>query len=118
MDLAYTRDDLLVIIRENRQEHRAIFEEALKGYKEELLQLAENRVEELRRGKRANFTKLVQMPEPKDHTKDYDAAIKMLELTTEEKIVLTEYQFRQLVMDEWDWKEAFVNTTSMYNKKF
>jgi len=52
--------------------------------------------------------------EPSEHTKDYDRAIKALEMTTLTEINLTEQQFAAWVMDDWSWKAAFTSTFNAY----
>jgi hypothetical protein len=53
---------------------------------------------------------------PQDHTKTYDTAIRMMELHTEETLVLTAQQVRNLIQDEWDWKQAWLTGNSRYSK--
>ena len=38
----------------------------------------------------------------------------MLELSVDDVITLSETEFDQLVMDEWNWKQSFVATSSFY----
>lgn len=57
---------------------------------------------------------LLQHREPDSHENDYDAAITMLEMSVDETLTVPANLFRQLVMDEWDWKQDFEVTTSAY----
>ncbi len=56
----------------------------------------------------------INLTVPVDHTKDYDRVIRMLTMSTADEITISESQFTQYVMDEWNWKAAFVGTTAMY----
>lgn len=54
-------------------------------------------------------------PMPESHIKDYKKVIKMVEMSVENEIVLTDRQFSEYVMDDWNWKVGFNLTKSMYN---
>jgi hypothetical protein len=51
---------------------------------------------------------------PVEHIKDYQRAILMLQMSVEEIIELTEREFSELVMDEWQWKHEFEMTKTLY----
>ena len=50
---------------------------------------------------------------PEDHSRDYERAIRMVELSVYERFSLTEHQFNQYVLNDWEWKNSFLNSTSM-----
>ncbi len=52
---------------------------------------------------------------PIDQTKEYDRAVRMLELAVDENIELTEQQFANYVMDEWQWSQHFMAMNSLYS---
>jgi len=104
--------ELLKIVKENREQHRATFEEALEGYRKEAIVQLELMLEEARRGKR--IRRSVTLIEPMDQTKDYDRVIRMLELTVDEEVDLTASEFAQYVQDDWVWKEQFAGSTMSY----
>jgi hypothetical protein len=54
------------------------------------------------------------LPEPQDHTIDYDRVIKMLEMSVDSLIELDEGAFDQYVMDNWSWKGDALATNEMY----
>lgn len=105
--------DLLVALRDNRSGHRAIFEEALEGYKDTVLGLLSQHVKDVKAGK----VKMIQvfLPEPEDHTKDYDRVIRMVEMSLEDELELDQSEFRQYVMDDWSWKNQFLTSNSTYS---
>jgi len=51
---------------------------------------------------------------PQSYEKAYDQIIKMLEMSSDEIIKLSSDEFACFVMDDWDWKESFKNTTMSY----
>jgi hypothetical protein len=104
--------ELKVVIHMNRQKHREIFELALKGYHAEMLKQLERWTDEIRRGK--VHKQYVSLPIPQDHTKEYDKVLKMLEMTVDKTIEMSESDFAQYVMDDWAWKREFAATASNY----
>ena len=54
---------------------------------------------------------------PIDQTKEYDRAVRMLELAVDENIELTEVQFANYVMDEWQWSQHFMAMNAMYSMR-
>lgn len=106
------KEELLAALQENRATHRDIFEEAVDGWRTKAIELLEQRVEEVRKGKM--LTVLVQLPVPEDHTADYDRAIRMVTMEVSDEIELDEREFSELVMDDWGWKRQWVQTASAY----
>lgn len=104
--------DILPIIKDNREAHREIFEKAVEGYKKEWIELLELHLERVKAGKKVKTA--VSLVEPQDHTADYDQAIGMLELCTNEEITLTGGEYACLIDDEWGWKNQFVATATSY----
>jgi hypothetical protein len=109
--------DLLDILGKNKESHRSQFEEAIDGYKEAVEKWLCERLEIIKSGRQVTDLYFTG-PLPEDHTKDYDRVIRMLNMTTEDQIELTETDFSQYVMDEWGWKQKFLETTANYSKKF
>lgn len=107
------KGELLTALRENREAHRAIFEEACDGYQAEAIRLLEGHLERIKSGKRV--TVYVQLPEPVDHTKDYDRVIRMVEMSVDNEVELEAQDFASYVMDDWRWKAAFLTTNSAYS---
>lgn len=105
---------LLATLRKNRDAHRAIFEEALEGYRKKAIEVFEDRLAQIKSGK--GFQSYVSLAEPDDHTNDYDVAIAMIEMSVHDQIELDELSFRQFVRDEWQWKKQFLMTNSGYSR--
>lgn len=108
-------DELLEKVKANRAKHNAIFREALDGYKERALELLQDHINRIEAGKVEKVQ--VILPQPVDHTKDYDRVIGLLEMTKRagtEKLDLNQREFAQYVQDEWDWKDEFISTNVMY----
>lgn len=106
------RNELLQTVKENRDEHRAVFEKAQEGYRAKAIELLDQRLEEARQGGQIDTS--FSLPVPQDHTADYDRVIKMLEMSVDEQIELDEDYFAQYIMDDWSWKRQFVTTNAFY----
>lgn len=59
----------------------------------------------------------VIMPEPQDHTPDYDRVIAMLEMSVDTVIELDADSFDNYVMDNWAWRANALATNTMYAAK-
>lgn len=106
------KDELLSHLDANRERHRAIFEEAQIGFREEVIKLLDKRLAQAKAGKGIDLR--IQLPEPQDHTKDYDRVILMVKMSVNDEIELTQQEFQQYVMDDWSWKREWVATASNY----
>jgi hypothetical protein len=109
------KNELLGIVRDNKKKHVKEFDEAVKDYKKAALKVAKEHVEFAKTGDLEQIAKIKAMPQkPTSYEKDYERAIRMLELSVESVIELEEDIFNQLVLDEWTWKHAFVASNSLY----
>lgn len=106
------KDYLLEKLRQNRNEHRRLFEDALDGWHKEVL------AELQRMMKRAKADKHYQprwcLPVPQDHTQEYDHIIALLEASLDTEFELSSLEFAQFVQDDWGWKADFLRSTASY----
>ena len=101
-------------LRPNMEKHRAIFEEAVEGYRAEALRLLEEQIERIKKGRLVPVQ--IMLPLPVDHTKDYERVIQMMTICQDEEIELTEEDFAAYVMDDWRWKQEFLVSNSRYSQ--
>jgi hypothetical protein len=106
------KEDMLERVRANRSTHRAVFEQALEGYRARMIAELERRIRDLKRGRRIDH--YVGLPEPEDHTQDYDRVIAMAEMSVDAVVELEAGDFATFVLDQWQWKQSFTETTSHY----
>jgi hypothetical protein len=111
-DITVNKEELLEKLRANRENHRAVFQAALEGYRTEALDRLEEKVAALRAGKIPDLK--LGLVVPADHTRDYDRVIAMVEMDTSRLFSLSEYDFGSYVLDDWDWKRQFIRTSSAY----
>jgi hypothetical protein len=109
VDVAQLRDK----IKENRDKHRAIFEEAVEGYRKKAIELLEEHIKNIKKGKVLRVD--VALPQPEDHTRDYDRILAMLDMHSDSSIDINERDFASYVLDDWSWKRQFLTTNSMYS---
>jgi hypothetical protein len=106
------RHELIARVRANRDAHRAVFEHALDGYRQRLIDELERRVRDLRKGRWVK--QHIGLPEPEDHTDDYDRVLAMAEMSVDDTLELDESEFAMYVMDQWRWKQSFTDSTDLY----
>ncbi len=107
-DVKVRRADLIARIRKNRDEHRELFLKAQDGFRARVIEELDAMLAEARDGKPVRTA--VRLKQPEDHTKEYDRAIEMLDMSTEDEVMLDYQNFVQLVRNEWAW---FGNVTAM-----
>lgn len=110
--MEFDREEILGILRQNRGNHRRVFEDALENYRARLLRDLQDHVTELQRGRAPEVR--IRLARPEDHTPDYDRMIKMVEMHQGDRIPMTEDRFAQLVMDDWSWKRQWLTTANTY----
>lgn len=107
------KNEILQAIEKNREKHRAIFEEAVEGYKTRAVEMLEDHIERIKNGKLERV--YVVLPEPSDHTADYDRAIAMLKMHVPAEIEIDTNSFANYVLDDWHWKREFLTTNAAYS---
>ena len=112
-DITMKKSVLLEKLRENQKAHKAIFDEAVDGYKKQALALLEQHLRRIRDGKMIEVS--VHLPVPENHTRDYDRVIAMMELDIAETVALSEGDFAQYVLDDWKWKRQFLESNKAYS---
>lgn len=51
---------------------------------------------------------------PVSYAKEYERAIKMVKMSVDEQIYLTQRDFSRYIMDEWEWVDTFNSVNSFY----
>ena len=122
-NIQINRTTLLEILQTNRAQHIKEYEEAVVDYKALSIKIAKQNSKQMKANVKAvisgNFDAHLHDLEsgpnaPKSHEKEYNRAIRAVELDVRETIELQENVFNQLVMDEWTWKEAFTVSNTIY----
>ena len=111
-EVTIKKSDLLTALIKNRTEHRERYEEAVEGYKDEVVRLLEDHLVTIRKNPSARI--VVNLPAPEDHTSDYTRVIRMTEMSVDETITLLQDEFAAYVMDDWSWKHAWTASNVGY----
>ena len=106
------RLDLLTRIKKNRDAHRDLFLKAQKGYRKAVIKELDQMLQDAKEGK--PIRRAIQLPEPEDHTADYDRIIDMLEMSIHSTLQIAEHEFDQYVRDNWAWKAMATSTNLFY----
>lgn len=99
------KDKLLQKLKANLENHKKIYEEAKLGYLDKAIEACDKQKGELMTGKLVNLN--INLSPPTSHEKEYKQAIEMLEWSDNQVLRLTAQQFRQYVLDDWDWSRQF-----------
>lgn len=106
------KDELLAKMKTNRDNHRGVFEKAQEVYRAQIIKELDQMLDDAKQGRK--IKRMVMLPEPEDHTSDYDRVIAMLEMSVDDEIDLAEHDFQQYVLDHWAWERSFASNTSSY----
>lgn len=106
------RTEVLEKLTVNRASHRTVFEQAIEGYHRAVVEHLENALADAKAGKQ--YSTSIYLPQPQDHTRDYDRAIAMLEMSLDDELELSSVEFAQFVLDDWGWKGDFISTSNNY----
>lgn len=106
---------LLAIVRENKEKHINDYNESVEDFKALAVKITNANLELVNTGDLAKISRVKSIPQaPVSHEKEYERAIRMLELSVEKEIEVAEDIFNQLVLDEWAWKNQFIASASLY----
>lgn len=110
--LKYKREAVLEKLIANRAKHKTDYDEAVEGWKEAFIKEATETLKLAKAG--TKYRRASKLTKPTEHLEEYDRAIAMFEMTSQEEIELSEREFVTFVMDKWDWSGQFETTSAMY----
>lgn len=105
---------LLEILKKNREEHKGIFIEAQKAYREVAITVLDDQLKAAREDRPFELQRFVALTQPQDHTAEYDRAIQMLEMSVDDQILISENEFMNFVQDTWDWSRGWAISNAPY----
>ena len=112
MKVTVQKDRLLATLRENREQHEAEVAKAQERYRKEAILAMRINLRKAEDG--GKIETYIRLPEPTSYVSSYDKAIAMVEWQVGETVELSQSQFQQYVLGEWDWKAEFAATTGTY----
>lgn len=111
------KNELMDRMVENRANHIRDVKELRRARRLEIQEKLEEVLAKMASKKKWQPKQSYQFPLQQSYEEEYDRAIQMVEMTTDEVIELTEQQFDQLVLDNWGWKHEMVSNTMRYAGK-
>lgn len=107
------KEQLLEILKKNREEHSEIYTVAVAKYKESLIEELTKHLEKAKISTEPTRV-FISLPVPEEHLSDYDRAIKMVGLDTRDVIELSEEDSAHLIDNEWGWARSFFANSASY----
>lgn len=116
--IKYSKKVLLKTLEENKQNHIHNYEVAwavfAKEYREKLQEMVD-KTKSIPVGCAPIMR--VNLAIPQSNEDDYDRAIRMIELSSQDEFDLDEQEVRRYLMDDWSWSAAFASNTLSYSNK-
>ncbi|MFN0203469.1 MAG: hypothetical protein ACKVTZ_18220 [Bacteroidia bacterium] len=105
LEISVKKEDLLVILKRNREQHKKDFDRAIYFWQKRFKEVLEEVSEETY----TVFPKSLERVRnscPDSCVKEYDDIIDMFEMSINDTIILTSDAYRKFCKDEWDWKSS------------
>jgi hypothetical protein len=110
--LTFDKADVLATLVANRDEHRGIFLEALRGYEARVTEELQRRLDDVRNHRPVEL--IIRLEVPKDHTAEYNTVIDMLQRSKNADVALDMDQYNCYIMDNWSWQGNFLANSASY----
>ena len=118
MNVRINRMDLLNILKENRDEHLELYNEACVAYKKEMAAHLQKMVKKVQQAEDGEAVQVwISLPCPEEHTADFDRIIDMVEHDTRNELELSENEAAQYISNNWNWIKSFTSNTTSYIPK-
>lgn len=109
------KDQLIRALEKNMVTHVADFEIAWEAYRKAAISNVEKILASAKSAPKGKAIQLyVNLQAPENHESDYTRALEMCDWELNDKVTLSEAEFRQFVQDEWGWKDQFESANMMY----
>ena len=118
MHVTIEKSKLLAKLKENREEHKRIYEQALVNWEKAVKQNILAVIYEFNAKKHLNLSKITQLSKPVSYVTEYDDAIQLVEWTESDTITLEQREFNQYVLDKWQWMRNFAANSTAYLDEF
>ena len=115
------KTELLIVVRENLQKHIKEYQESKEDYLKALVSVSNQNVKIANKRLKQSITGEIASdlawkslpPEPVSYEAEYNRAIRMLEMSVETDLDVEAQVFNQLALDEWSWKNQFLNVSTL-----
>lgn len=107
------KEKLLALLEENKAEHIKEYKEAKRGFRKKAAGIFKKAMLDAKEGRKVKT--YVSIAEPKDYSKDYDKAIKLITLCEDTILELNESQINNFIHNEWNWSGTFRSGVQGYS---
>lgn len=123
--LEFEKSYVLSKLKENERVHRETYEDALKNWHQKMLTDLRRLAREFKKATPKDsldinlYNQLIsENTQPRSYLTEYEIAIEWIENSVDEKILLTQSQFRQYIKDNWEWTDEFIVANAKYTTKY
>lgn len=116
--LAVNRLSVIEALKRNRTAHRALFDEAIDGYRKKIIQILEESLTRIRSTATTSGgapTPIALPDPPMSRVPIYDRYIGFFESSSEPMIMLSVENHAAFVQDNWVWKQQFLESIAPYS---
>lgn len=103
---------LLPILLENKEKYNQIYHSAVSGYWSKAEEVLNNKLNSIKNQEK--IEPYLGLAFPENHEDDYNRAIKMVELSADNVLNLSQSEFNQYVLNDWTWRNTFLSVSSVY----
>ena len=107
-----TVNELIEILKKNRDIHQQEYTEAMGGYRMEAESELKKRLKLIKSGEK--FDLYFKLREPVSYAKDYEDAIGMLQITNSPFVSISMKEYLEYYKNEWDWSRSWHIENSGY----
>ena len=109
------REKLLETVKTNLEQHIKQYNEAVEDYKTGIVILFQENLAKAQTGDLERIKTIENKPQtPVSYENQYTRVIRMLEMSSDDYIELSDHEFEHYVLDNWDWKQSFNLVNSSY----
>lgn len=110
-NIQVSKTELINKLSANLKNHYDFFVQAQEGYRKMVIAELDSMLKDARENKKIRT--VIKFDAPKNHSEDYGRVIGMLRMSIDETVELSEEEFKNYVLDKWDWSDFdFANKTS------
>lgn len=113
-EIEVNKAELLTKLKSNLETHIAEHKEAMKGYREAVVEALEHKLRDAKMGRDVSHELGLERPE--SHEKTFRRAIQLIELDVGKTFTITVGDMDRFINNEWEWSEKFATVNALYTK--
>jgi hypothetical protein len=115
-EVTVKKEALLLKLKENRITHEKEYDEMMKNYHNKVISGLETLLSKAMLNAKNPVTHL-DLPQPKSYLSEYDLIISMIEMSMDSNFTLTQTEYKNYVLNEWNWSGQFDMLKTTYSGK-